>query len=76
MTPSCYVELLNKQGGGCAICGAIANKSGKRLPVDHCHNTGKNRGILCDKCNRGVGLMNDDPTLLRKAIAYLESHHG
>jgi len=59
-------KLLEIQGGGCALCGEI-----KLLGVDHCHQTGKVRGILCRKCNGGIGLLRDDPKMLVKAYKYL-----
>jgi hypothetical protein len=64
--------LLAAQGGVCKIC----NRSewpGKGPAVDHCHTTGKIRGILCSHCNTAIGLMRDDPSRLRAAIAYLEA---
>jgi hypothetical protein len=71
-----YTDLLKSQGGGCAICGTASSdkrKNGKpmRLPVDHDHATGVCRGILCNRCNRAIGLLRDDPILFRKAIRYL-----
>lgn len=76
-----YNELLRSQNGVCAICGkdepSEHGRTGKqfRLSVDHCHETGVIRGLLCQKCNRAIGLMNDDPALLRKAISYLLRLH-
>lgn len=74
-----FAEMLAAQGGVCAICGGVEThryKSGKLkdMAVDHCHETGINRGILCQSCNTGVGLLQDDPALLRAAAAYLERH--
>jgi len=64
-----------EQGGRCAICGTDkAHRSTTHrvaLHVDHCHETKVVRGLLCAGCNRGLGYFNDDPVLLRKAIAYL-----
>ena len=70
-------ELLQQQGGGCAICGETASielSTGtvQRMSVDHCHNSGKIRGILCNTCNRAIGLLKDDARLLRRAADYLE----
>lgn len=72
-----YNALLREQGGVCAVCGKgepnAHGRTGKqfRLAVDHCHETGAVRGLLCQKCNRAIGLLGDDPTLMRKAISYL-----
>jgi hypothetical protein len=73
-----YEQMEAAQGGVCAVCGQpereIHPRSGKRrnLAVDHDHNTNQIRGLLCNACNRGIGLLNDDPEMLRAAIAYLE----
>lgn len=56
----------------CAICG----RSGGKHEVDHDHKTGKVRGILCSRCNNGLGQFLDNITLLKKAITYLEKHDG
>lgn len=68
------VEAMHKaQDWKCAICeGQLA--SGKKVCIDHCHVTRKVRGILCDDCNKAIGLMNDDPARLRAAADYLDSH--
>ena len=73
-----YNNMLNEQQHQCAICSQpldIADVSGRhkgRKPhVDHCHNTGRVRGILCYKCNVGLGSFEDNPKTLAKAIAYL-----
>lgn len=70
MTVEQYEALLHEQGGRCAICGA--DSGGLRAhAVDHCHATGQVRGLLCSPCNRGMGLLGDDPERLRAAADYL-----
>lgn len=72
--------MLASQGGGCAICGLAEKKADSRsgktveICVDHNHETGKVRGLLCDQCNRGIGLLGDSVETLRAALAYLERH--
>lgn len=72
--PRIHDALLLEQGGGCAICVIAENRRrpGAALPVDHCHETGEVRGILCDECNLILGYAKDDPSTLRNASAYLE----
>ena len=65
------LELHARQGGKCAICGTQYVLGLKRLALDHCHETGRIRGLLCGSCNRGLGLFRDNPERLRKAIEYL-----
>lgn len=72
MTVELFAEMLASQNGGCAICGADRNKNGTALCVDHCHTSGKVRGLLCHNCNTGLGRFSDNTDLLRKAISYLE----
>jgi len=70
-----YQELLESQGGVCKICKQPCN-SGKRLAVDHCHLTGKIRGLLCTCCNTGIGKFRDSPELLLAAVEYLKNAHN
>ncbi len=65
-----YDEILKRQNNVCAICNKIS-ESGRRLAVDHDHDSGMVRGLLCGKCNRGIGLFDDNPETLEKAISYL-----
>lgn len=65
-----FAEMERKQNGVCAIC-ELPPKDGKFLAVDHDHQTGAVRGLLCISCNRGIGYLADDPQRLRKALAYL-----
>ena len=67
-----YNNMVTTQKRKCAICPAIIDEI--ILCVDHDHNTGKVRGLLCDKCNRGLGFFLDSPALLRKAAEYLDQH--
>lgn len=72
-----YEKMLLDQGGVCAICGQeeLMRIRGKklRLAVDHCHDTGRVRGLLCTNCNRGLGHFKDDPIRLYRAISYLSA---
>lgn len=73
-----YNVMLEAQNGVCAICGKTnddydAKGAPRFMPVDHCHTTGKIRAILCGPCNRALGGFKDDPELLCKAAAYVES---
>lgn len=71
LTPETYEELQQKQNGVCAIC--EKQETNKRLAVDHCHNKGYIRGLLCAKCNQALGLFSDDTKILNKAIEYLST---
>ncbi len=72
-----YDRMFEAQRGLCAICGhpetTIDARYGKMrmLSVDHCHTTGKVRGLLCGHCNIGLGSFKDDASLLAHAITYL-----
>jgi hypothetical protein len=67
-----YDSMLAAQGGVCAICGvSAADARGHRLHVDHCHDTGRVRGILCGNCNLGLGKFGDDAARLGRAVDYL-----
>ena len=71
-----YKEMLAAQSGRCSICGIHQDNvpKGRWLAVDHCHHTGKVRGLLCLHCNTGIGKLQDDVFLLQAAIDYLNSH--
>ena len=68
-----YRKMLERQAGKCAICNN-EERNGKRLSVDHNHLTGKVRGLLCDGCNKSLGLMKDNVGAIKNAVAYLEEH--
>lgn len=69
-----YNEILQEQESMCKICKKPhGEEKKKRLHVDHCHTTGKIRGLLCGNCNTGIGLFNDSKELLSLAIEYLKN---
>lgn len=71
ITPELYDELLSQQNNSCAICSRTVAKEGKSLAIDHCHDKMLVRGLLCNRCNRGLGFFQDDPILLAIALNYL-----
>lgn len=76
LTPQQYEDMLHKQGGLCACCGkppghAQTKPSVRYLAVDHCHRTGRVRGLLCVPCNLIIGNACEDDAVLRAAISYL-----
>ena len=74
LTLSDYNQMMLEQLFMCAICGAEETEEDRLLSVDHDHETGEVRALLCGKCNRGLGMFKDDPELLRTAANYLDYH--
>jgi hypothetical protein len=72
LTEEDYERMLEEQDRKCMICGDPHGTSGKSLAVDHDHDSGLIRGLLCSRCNPGLGFFRDSPGLLRKAAEYLE----
>lgn len=78
ITEADYAAMLERQNGVCKICKEEEtiidgqSKKLKPLSVDHCHNTGKIRGLLCTKCNLGISYFKHEPYLLRNAALYCE----
>lgn len=67
-----YNQMVENQEGKCKICGIAAKDAmWGVLVVDHCHKTGKIRGLLCNSCNVGLGKFKDTPELIEKALRYL-----
>jgi hypothetical protein len=66
-----YNLRLNDQNEACKICG---KKDDQRLAVDHCHRTGVIRGLLCRRCNMTIGLLEDNPCLIRSVANYIEEN--
>jgi len=76
LTEADWQTMFDAQGGVCLICGkpeiaTYKNGKVKRMSVDHCHTTGAVRGLLCSKCNHGLGNFDDNPELLVVAAEYL-----
>ena len=74
-----YDQMVEDQGGVCVVCGKPETALGtggqiKRLTVDHNHNTGEIRALLCDGCNKVLGYAKDDPMLLLQLAIYLEKY--
>lgn len=80
ITLDTYSEMFKNQDGLCAICSQPETSKDYRgktrdLAVDHCHLTGKVRGLLCDRCNRALGLLQDNSLVIQAAAKYLEGHN-
>lgn len=71
ITEEHYFTLLDEQFGCCAVCGSDDETIGGHLHVDHDHETGDIRGLLCSNCNTGLGLLQDSPEVLQSAVRYL-----
>lgn len=71
-----FYEVLAAQHGGCAICAFPLEfgKGGKCVVVDHDHESGIVRGLLCSNCNRMIGMSGDSPTVLKAAAEYLQEY--
>lgn len=70
MTAEAYYSLLEAQHGVCRLCEQSCS-DGKRLAVDHDHDTGRIRGLLCRRCNTGIGMLRHDVAILERAQEYL-----
>jgi hypothetical protein len=71
LEPEHKQAILDSQNGCCAICGYKFGQKIGDMKVDHCHSTNVVRGLLCDLCNRGLGMFRDQTNRLSKAIEYL-----
>lgn len=69
-----FSKLFIEQKGRCKICNTHQDELKRRIAIDHCHETGKIRGLLCDRCNRAIGLLKDSIELLNNAANYLSNH--
>lgn len=70
-----YRSMVEVQNNCCAICGYHTTKEYGGLVVDHNHETGKVRGLLCKNCNTGIGLLQEETIVLTNAIKYLIKHN-
>jgi hypothetical protein len=70
ITSAEYDALVQRQGGRCLMCAETPPK----LVIDHCHRGGHVRGLLCDRCNRLLGVADDDIDLMHKAVAFLKAY--
>ena len=70
LSEDAYADLLTQQNNRCAIC-STPLVTGRHCHVDHCHTTGKVRGLLCSHCNLMLGHAKDSVEILQKAIKYL-----
>lgn len=78
MTPEEFAAMLKAQDGRCAVCGVTKPNGAKRqrrMFVDHDHETGKVRGLLCHGCNSARGLVRENPAVLRELARYIETHN-
>ncbi len=71
-----YDNLFAAQGGKCAVCGLPQAESVKPLEVDHDHATNAVRGLLCQNCNKCLGLFHDNVAVILRAATYLGAHRG
>lgn len=71
LTLDAYNAILLTQNNACAICKIDASSDIRALRVDHDHITKKVRGLLCHRCNTGIGLLRENPETLKAAIEYL-----
>jgi hypothetical protein len=67
-----HTKMFENQNGVCAICRKSGDGKWKKLCVDHCHTTGKVRGLLCKRCNIALGEVGDNIQTLQSMIEYLQ----
>lgn len=76
LTPEAWAELFTSQGNRCDCCGTDDPKHKNGWFVDHCHQSGDTRSIICHACNSALGSVKDNVAHLKALIDYLEKHHG
>ena len=71
-----WEKMRETEGHKCMACGITEKEIGRVLDVDHCHTSGKARGVLCNKCNTALGHAYDNPKILRALADYIEKNKG
>lgn len=71
-TKDCFYKMLKKQNNQCSICSIELTE--KNTHIDHCHDSGKVRSLLCSRCNQGIGLLDESIERFYSAIKYLKKH--
>jgi hypothetical protein len=71
ITEADYQRMHDEQDGRCGLCLLPNDMFARRLAVDHCHKTGRVRGLLCSTCNTGIGLLRDSPAILEAAKSWV-----
>jgi len=74
MRESDYAKMMLEHNGFCAICGNPPTGKRNKLHIDHKHGSKVVRGLLCSKCNSGLGFFNDSPAILASAVSYLSKY--
>ena len=69
-----YNEMLSDQGGKCVVCGATKEENKKGLAVDHCHETGNVRALLCGNCNCALGFIKENSEIARSLADYIDNY--
>lgn len=70
-----FHALYESQDMACAVCGDELSTNKQAIHIDHCHRSGRVRGLLCGGCNVGLGMFRDEPQRMQRAIAYVTEHH-
>jgi len=71
-----WEKMREQENYKCMICGISEDEMGKKLDVDHCHDSGKVRGVLCNTCNTMLGHARDNVRILEEAVQYLKKNSG
>ena len=68
-----YNKMVEQQNNKCAICKNEYKEGNKKLAVDHCHKTGKIRGLLCSNCNPALGFLKEDLNIIKNLVRYIKN---